>query len=216
MASPADQEAPRQAREVRSSYEALASSYDRRWRTYIDASLSRVSAVLSLRGDERILDVACGTGELERRLLARWPGLHIIGMDFSRGMLAQARTKHIAGAVAWIEADASRLPVGDGRFDRVICASSFHYFQEPAACLREFRRALAPGGQLILLDWCDDYWTCKLCGFWLHLTDPAYVHIYPMQALQDMLVDAGFTMIRSERFKVSWLWGMMLFVCERF
>lgn len=171
-------------------------------------------SAISLEGTELILDVPCGTGELERRLLARWPGLHITGVDLSPNMLAQAAAKHIAGDVTWIESEASRLPLPDGRFQVVICANSFHYFPDPLASLKEFRRCLAPGGKLILLDWCDDYWTCKLCGLWLHLTDSAYVRTYTSQACRHVLEEAGFRVTHAERFKVTWLWGMMMFVCD--
>ena len=52
------------------AYDSLAPSYDQRWRSYIDVSLAKVLSAVSLEGDERILDVACGTGELERRMVA--------------------------------------------------------------------------------------------------------------------------------------------------
>jgi ubiquinone/menaquinone biosynthesis C-methylase UbiE len=136
-------------------------------------------------------------------------------MDLCPTMLAQAQEKRIAGDVTWIEAEASRLPILDGQFDVVICASSFHYFRKPIDSLKEFGRCLVPGGKLILLDWCDDYWTCKLCSLWLRRTDPAFFCTYTMQACRDMLLDAEFDIINSERFKVSWLWGMMLFQCRR-
>src|SRR5262245_30322455 len=164
----------RTGEQVRVAYDSLSSSYDRRWRGYIDASLSKTIQTLRLEGDERILDVACGTGELQRRLLAQWPRLHIVGVDISPKMLARAQAKHIAGDVTWREGNASDLPVADGQVDVVVCANSFHYFCEPTACLREFRRALASGGRLVLLDWCDDYLMCKLCSLWLRLTDPAF------------------------------------------
>lgn len=82
--------------------------------------------------------------------------------------------------------------------------------------LKEFRRCLARTGKWILVDWCDDFWTCKLCSLWLRLTDPAFFCTYSLKAGRDMLVDAGFDVTHAERFKVSWqvswLWGMMLFV----
>ena len=200
---------------VKAAYDSLAPTYDRRWRSYIDVSLAKVLSALSLQGNERILDVACGTGELERRLFARWPDLRITGVDLCPNMLAQAQEKHIADDVTWIEGDASSLPVSDSQFDVVICANSFHYFRKPMDCLKEFHRCLALTGRLIVVDWCDDFWTCKLCSLWLRLTDPAFFCTYSLRACQDMLADAGFDVLHSERFKVGWLWGMMMFVCGK-
>jgi ubiquinone/menaquinone biosynthesis C-methylase UbiE len=197
------------------AYESLASNYDRRWRSYIDVSLTKVLSVLPLEGSKRILDVACGTGELERRLFVRWPDLHITGVDLCPKMLAQAQEEHIAGDVTWIVGDAANLPVPDGGFDVVICADSFHYLRKPLDSLKEFRRCLTPTGKLILVDWCDDFWMCKLCSMWLRLSDPAFFRSYTLQEGWNMLVNAGFEVTCAERFKVSWLWGMMLFVCGK-
>ena len=95
--------APASVEPVKVAYDSLAPTYDRRWRSYIDVSLAKVLSAQSLLGNERILDVACGTGELERRLFARWPRLHVTAVDLCPRMLAQAQEKHIAGIVAWIE-----------------------------------------------------------------------------------------------------------------
>jgi ubiquinone/menaquinone biosynthesis C-methylase UbiE len=199
---------------VKAAYDSLASTYDRRWRSYIDISLAKVLSALYLEGNERILDVACGTGELERRLFARWPGLHVTAVDLCPKMLAQAHEKHIKGDVTWIEGEAANLPVPPGQFHVVICANSFHYFRNPLDCLREFYRCLAPSGRLVLVDWCDDFLACKLCSLWLKLTDPAFFCTYPMRVFCKMLQNAGFNVAHSERFKVGWLWGMMMFVCS--
>jgi ubiquinone/menaquinone biosynthesis C-methylase UbiE len=200
--------------QVRAAYDALARSYDRRWSRYIDVSLAKVIGALALKGNERILDVACGTGELERRLFARWPGLHVTGVDLSPKMLAEAEAKHVAGDVRWLEGQAAHLPVADGQFDVVVCANSFHYFREPLDSLCEFRRALTREGKLVLADWCDDYLMCRLCSVWLRLTDPAFFCTATLSACQSMLRQAGFDVLHSERFKASWLWGMMLLVAS--
>jgi|SRR5581483_1949610 len=199
---------------VQAVYNALAPDYDRRWRRYIDLSLDKVMAVLSLRGDERVLDVACGTGELERCLFATWPGLHVTAIDLSPQMLRQARAKRIGGDVTWIEGQASALPVANHEFDLVVCANSFHYFRQPDLCLREFRRCLVPTGRLVLVDWCDDYVMCKVCSIWLRWADPAFYSTYTAHACHAMLRHTGFDILYAEKFKVSWLWGMMLMVAS--
>jgi hypothetical protein len=82
-------------------------------------------------------------------------------------------------------------------------------------CLHEFQRSLVSTGTLVLVDWCDDYLMCKLCSLWLKLTDPDFFCTYTMRACREMLQEAGFCVAHSERFKVGWLWGMMMFVCYR-
>jgi ubiquinone/menaquinone biosynthesis C-methylase UbiE len=200
---------------VRQQYDRLAISYDRRWRSYVDVTLHAVANAVSFRGQERILDIACGTGELERLLLARWPALQIVGMDLSGGMLRQALGKAENRRASWVQAEATCLPFPDRAFDGAICANSFHYFRSPLRALREVHRVLHPHGLFVLVDWCDDYLSCKLCSLWLRLTDPAFYRTYTVRACRSLLEGAGLEVIQSEHFRVRWLWGMMRFVCRR-
>ena len=141
---------------VRREYDRLAPEYDRRWGLYVEATLRAMLDAPDFEGHERVLDLACGTGELERRLLARWPGLRVLGADLSRGMLREAAAKKSAANTGWVQADAHRPPFADSRFDAVLCANSFHYFRAPAGSLATIRRVLRPDGRLMLVDWCDE------------------------------------------------------------
>jgi ubiquinone/menaquinone biosynthesis C-methylase UbiE len=200
---------------VQVEYDRLAAFYDRRWRQYIDATLTIVEAVVKCDGHERILDVPCGTGELEQRLLTRWPGLSIVGVDLSHEMLKQAQSKSMPDFVEWIRADVCALPLADQTFDWVICANSFHYFHSPGTALRELTRVLRPNGQLVLVDWCDDYLTCKICSLWLRWEDPAFYRTSSLHQCRSQLEQAGLIVEDGQHFRVGWIWGMMRFVCRR-
>ena len=200
---------------VRTEYDRLAASYDRRWQPYIEATLNAVLEAVEFQGDEAVLDVPCGTGELLQRLIAKWPDLCITGVDLSTGMLAQAKAKDQANRVRWVEADVAELPLPDQSFDCVICANSFHYFRTPNGALAEMRRVLRPGGRLILVDWCDDYWTCKVCSLWLRWTDRAFYRTYSLKACVSLAEDASFQIEQGRRFRINWLWGLLLLDCRR-
>lgn len=204
-----------QSRAVEAEYDRLSALYDRRWREYIDATLRIVEDVIDCKGRERILDAPCGTGELARRLLVRWPSVRIVGVDLSRGMLMQARAKDWNGSVQWMQTDVEALPTSDGTFDWVICANSFHYFRSPSSALRESFRVLRPGGRLVLVDWCDDFWSCKLCSLWLRWTDPAFNRTYSLRQCRTLLEHAGFRIENAKNCRVGWIWGLMRFVCRR-
>jgi SAM-dependent methyltransferase len=108
------------------------------------------AVVRALRADPpaRILDVGCGTGQLARRLARELPGIHVVGCDFSRGMLAHAHAR--GRALALTCADAQRLPFAAGGFDAIVSTEAFHWFPDPEAALAEFHRVLAPGGRLLV------------------------------------------------------------------
>jgi demethylmenaquinone methyltransferase/2-methoxy-6-polyprenyl-1,4-benzoquinol methylase len=111
---------------------------DRRWRR-------RTVAALALRADARVLDLACGTGDFSRDLAAA--GHRPIGVDFSAGMLAAART-----GAPLIRADAASLPAVDQRLDAVVCGFALRNFVDLGAVFRECARVLRPGGRIAALD----------------------------------------------------------------
>jgi demethylmenaquinone methyltransferase/2-methoxy-6-polyprenyl-1,4-benzoquinol methylase len=142
-------EGDEKVRAVRDMFDAIAPRYDVvnrlmtfrmdvRWRR-------RTVAALALPPGSRVLDLACGTGDLCRELTAS--GLRPIGFDLSFGMLAAART-----AAPLAQADALRLPVPDGRIDGVTCGFALRNFVALAPFLTELGRVVRPGGRIGLLE----------------------------------------------------------------
>jgi ubiquinone/menaquinone biosynthesis C-methylase UbiE len=99
-------------------------------------------------GEPRVLDVGCGTGLLAGRIARRLPGSHVVGCDFSPGMLQRAAQRQ-AGP-DWVRADAQRLPFADASFDAVVSTQALHWVPDQRAALGEFLRVLAPGGRLLV------------------------------------------------------------------
>ena len=197
---------------TRLSYDRLAPTYDRRWARYIDATVRETIDGLNPKPGEVILDLATGTGEVGRRLTEKTPDLIIIGVDLSFEMLARGRSKLPEGSsVRLVQSRAERLPFGDETFDRVLCASGFHHFDHPKDALEEIRRVLKPAGSLTLVDWCDDYLSCRLCSLYLGAFDPSHNQIYSVAKCQKMLVSSHLQITKSRRFKIDWLWGLMRF-----
>ncbi len=100
---------------------------------------------LSLPAGSKVLDLACGTGDLCRELSTS--GLRPAGVDRSAGMLAAART-----TAALVRGDALRLPVADGSIDGIVCGFALRNFLALEPFLAECARALRPGGRLGLLE----------------------------------------------------------------
>ncbi|MBN0044467.1 class I SAM-dependent methyltransferase [Streptomyces actuosus] len=111
-------------------------------------AIAAADAVLSLVPPHatRLLDVACGTGIVTRRLAAARAGLRVTGAD-----LAEAMTRHAAARLpgAVVRADSRRLPFPDGVFDAVTTVWLLHLVDDPAdarAVVAECARVLRPGG----------------------------------------------------------------------
>lgn len=199
------------AQRVRCQYDWHAGVYDRLWQHYTEQSLSVLASVVRVQPGERMLDVGCGTGAFEARLVAAGNRARLMGVDVSPQMLARARRKvHGAPNVAFIQADAHALPFSDGHFDAVVSASAFHYFEEPVVALQGMLRVLKPGGRLCLLDWCRNALACRLCDALLQRIDPAHRASYTQDELHGLLREAGFSVRQSRRFRIGLVWGMMV------
>lgn len=110
-------------------------------------------ARIAVRTPLRVLELACGTGVVTRRLRATLPnGATIVATDLSPAMIALAAKSGPAG-VTWQRADAQALPFGDASFDVVACQFGLMFLPDKVAGFREARRVLAPGGQLLVNVW---------------------------------------------------------------
>jgi len=148
---------------VRRMFSAIAPCYDlnnrlhsfgldQRWRR-------RVVRLCEVHASDRVLDVACGTGDLTLAFAAA--GLAAVtGLDFAPPMLDIAREKarRRAGgrvAVEFIQGDAMDLPLPDATIDIVSVAFGIRNVADPLRALKEFRRVLRPGGRVAVLEFSE-------------------------------------------------------------
>lgn len=102
---------------------------------------------------ERVLDVACGAGNVA--LAAARAGATVTGLDFAPYLLAQARTRAASEglAIRFDEGDAEALPYADGAFDLVTSAFGVMFAPRPELAAAELLRVCRPGGRIALLNW---------------------------------------------------------------
>jgi demethylmenaquinone methyltransferase / 2-methoxy-6-polyprenyl-1,4-benzoquinol methylase len=149
------------ARRVRGVFDSVASHYDlmndlmsagthRLWKRF-------TLALANLRPGQRALDVAGGTGDLAAGL-ARQVGARglVVLSDVNAAMLARGRDRlldaGLAANVAYVQANAERLPFRAGTFDCVTIGFGLRNVTDKAAALASMRRVLKPGGQLLVLE----------------------------------------------------------------
>ena len=103
--------------------------------------------------DDRVLDVACGTGNVA--LTAHRRGATVTGLDITPAMLEAAREHAgvVDADVEWREGDATDLPVADDAVD-VTCSCLGHMFAtDPSAAAEELLRVTRPGGTVAFNSW---------------------------------------------------------------
>ncbi|HWL38376.1 MAG TPA: class I SAM-dependent methyltransferase [Frankiaceae bacterium] len=163
-----------------------------------------------LRTGERVLDAGCGTGYLAAGLRRARPDVLVVGSDLSEGMLGAASA---AGASPLVQADATRLPFGDGSFDLVVARGVLHHLPDVAGALAEWRRVLAPRGAVVLVS--EPTPTVERHGgvlvrallpllrrplspeedFWEVASMAANLHVFTLESLTALARDAGFSRV---------------------
>jgi ubiquinone/menaquinone biosynthesis C-methylase UbiE len=101
----------------------------------------------------RVLEIACGTGIVTRRLVEARPDAAIVATDLNESMTDYARAAVAAPGIAWQQADAQALEFDDGSFDVVVCQFGFMFLPDKVQGYREARRVLRSEGVLLANVW---------------------------------------------------------------
>jgi demethylmenaquinone methyltransferase / 2-methoxy-6-polyprenyl-1,4-benzoquinol methylase len=127
----------------------LSANIDVTWRNH---TVRKVRDIL-VRPEARVMDLACGTGDL-LIALERQAGRQLIGSDFCHPMLEAAGQKLRRASMlsTLVEADGLSLPLRDGSLDLITIAFGFRNFSNYLAGLAEMRRVLRKGGALAILE----------------------------------------------------------------
>jgi SAM-dependent methyltransferase len=113
----------------------------------------RLVARVGVRGDEDVLDLACGTGNAA--VPAALAGARVVGLDLTPEMFEAGRARAVAAGVEidWMEGDAEDLPFEDRRFDVVLSTFGCMFAPRHESVADEIARVLRPGGRIGLCNW---------------------------------------------------------------
>ncbi len=147
---------------VRAMFSAIARSYDLNNRLHSlwqdEAWRRRAVKMASVLPAQRVLDVACGTGDLTQAFAKRSKASKVVGVDFTQPMLdiaIEKKTKlheRIQSRIEYHQGDAQQLVFADASFDVVSIAFGIRNVQDPDKAFAEFARVLKPGGRLVVLE----------------------------------------------------------------
>ncbi len=187
-----------------------------------DALHDQVLALLQAGPGDRVLDVGCGGGHFLARAAAR--GVRGVGLDLADLALRRARARGLADLVV---GQGERLPLPDGRFERVACLGNLEHFLDPAAGARELARVVTPGGRVAVL--LPNAWYSG--DLWRRLTTgrgpdhhQAIDRFASHREWRALLEGAGLAVLRVERWDKGKRWKRLfpfalayhfLFLCAR-
>ena len=182
--------------------------FGRQARRYAQSTLHRrgetldtLLALAAVGRDERVLDVGTGAG-FTAFALASLAG-HVLATDPTPEMLAEAR--QLAGQtghgerVEWALAAAESLPVAGASIDLVSCRYASHHFRDLPAALKEFARALRPGGRALICDVVapEPAALTELMNALEVKRDPTHVWNYPLSRWRNELLPGAGLAVRK-------------------
>lgn len=162
-----------------------------------------------------VLEIACGTGLVTRRLRERLdPSRRLVASDLSKPMLeyARARLSDVAG-VEWREADAAKMPFADSEYAAVACSLGVMFVPAREALFHEVRRVLKKDGLFVFNVWdrIEEQTCARVFGQVvedlfpgdkeIHLRVP--YEMYDESALRKLLSGAGFASPRIEKVSLA-------------
>jgi ubiquinone/menaquinone biosynthesis C-methylase UbiE len=158
---------------------------------------------------EKVLDIACGAGELSLAIARR--GGEVYGIDMSAAAIDYARglSKRAGIAGRFEIGDAESLPYADSFFDKIVCSSSLEHFTDDGRALREMTRVLKPGGRAILTVDSFNYPISEKLRA-RHREEASVARYYTKETLEANLRAAGQELRRSEYLLNSALTGLFV------
>tara|TARA_Y100000590_G_scaffold87378_1_gene97975 strand:+ start:585 stop:1304 length:720 start_codon:yes stop_codon:yes gene_type:complete len=136
---------------------------------------------LNIADNNKILDVATGTGDIVRHIISK-NNVTIVGIDISDQMikLAKNNIKSNKSSLEWQVGDAENLPYLDKSFDIITISFGFRNFTNYDKALSEFNRVLKDGGKLGILEFSkpNHFFVSKVFNFYFHSILPRVASIF--------------------------------------
>jgi ubiquinone/menaquinone biosynthesis C-methylase UbiE len=111
---------------------------------------------LAPQKDERVLDIATGTGLTARHI--NQSGARVTGVDIAQGLLQAARqlADEEGLSIDWQLGDAEKLPFEDASFDAAVSTFGIMFAGNQEAAIAELARVVRPGGRIAIAAWLPD------------------------------------------------------------
>lgn len=150
-----------------------------------------------------VLEIACGTGIVSRRLRAALPAsATLVATDLNEAMVEYAQAAVRDTAIVWQAADAQALPFEEDSFDVVVCQFGFMFLPDKVQGFREARRVLRPGGVLL-----GNVWHSHEENPWAQSVHTTVAELFPADPPRFMETPYGYfeaERIRADLAEAGW------------
>jgi len=176
----------------------LGISFEDEYKTIVQA--------MDLKGDETLLDLACGPGMYARPLARKLNSGIVVGLDLSIPMLnytsRQAHSEGLSNTLL-IRGNAKDLPFPDNQFDVINCCGALHLFPEPSV-VQGVCRTLKPGGRFTIGVARNPFQSHMMKKFYDYCYSKGWAKAFPQKELESLLNQGGLTNVTYHYAKRYW------------
>jgi ubiquinone/menaquinone biosynthesis C-methylase UbiE len=191
---------------LKETFDAVSAGYDSEALRFFPLSAGHLATLLSLRGNEQVLDVAAGTGHAALALAPRLPRGRITAVDLSPGMLEQARRKADSQGIRnidFIERDMQELGFSAGSFDAAVCSFGLFFVEDMDSQLAHIAAMVRQNGQVAISSFQEGYFgplkdlmAKRLASYGVQMQPQTWKRIASEEGCRELFVQAGLRDVR--------------------
>ena len=144
---------------IREVFDTVATEYGQGGAKFFHASGQCMVDLLSLRGNEHVLDVACGTGAVAIPLSGRLPDGKVTAIDLSPGMLSQAKSRAESEKrfnIDFKQGDMTAVPFEERHFDHAVCGFGLFFVEDMCELLSHLKDKVKTVGSVTVSGFCGE------------------------------------------------------------